>query len=70
MQPSDSHLMQQHLVYTKDVGLEKYLQQLDSFQLWCSLTGLRCGQHWLQCHRGRFMDCHIKREFAMRVCSM
>ena len=32
MQPSDSHLMQQHLVYTKDVGLEKYLQQLDSSQ--------------------------------------
>ena len=38
MQPSDNHLMQQYFVYKTDVGLEKYLQQIDSFQLRCSLT--------------------------------
>ena len=54
MQPSDNHLMQQYFVYLTDVGLEKYLQQIDSFQLRCSLTRFRFGQHWLQCHRGRF----------------
>ena len=41
-------------VYKTDVGLEKYLQQIDSFQLRCSLTRFKFGQHWLQCHRGRF----------------
>ena len=54
MQPSDNHLMQQYFVCKTDVGLEKYLQQIDSFQLRCSLTRFRFGQHWLQCHRGRF----------------
>ena len=59
MQPSDSHLIQQYLfykfpLYKPGVGLEKYLQQIDSFQLRCSLTMFRFGQHWLQCHRGRF----------------
>ena len=54
MQPSDNHLMQQYFVYKTDVGLEKYLQQIDSFQLRCSLTRFTFGQHWLQCLRGRF----------------
>ena len=62
--------MQQYFVYCTDVGLKKYLQQIDSFQLRCSLTRFRFGQHWLQCHRGRFQGCHMKREFAMHVSSM
>ena len=33
MQPSDSHLIQQYFVCKTDVGLENYLQQIDSFQL-------------------------------------
>ena len=54
MQPSDNHLMQQCFVYKTDVGLEKYLQQIDIFQLRCSLIRSRFGQHCLQCHKGRF----------------
>ena len=65
MQPSDSHLMQQYFVYKADVGLEKYLQQIDSFQLRCSLTRDRFGQHWLQCHRGRFQGL----PYEARVCN-
>ena len=65
MQPSDNHLMQQYSVYKADVGLEKYLQQIDSFQLRCSLTRFRFGQHWLQCHRGRFQGL----PYEARVCN-
>ena len=65
MQPSDSHLMQQYFEYKTDVGLEKYLQQIDSFQLRCSLTRFRFGQHWLQCLRGRF-HCHMKRNACIQ----
>ena len=54
MQPSDSHLIQQYFAYKTDVGLENNVQQIDSFQRRCSLTRFRFGQHWLQCHRGRF----------------
>ena len=65
MQPSDSHLIQQYFVYNTDVGLEKHLQQIDSFQLRCSLNRFRFGQHWLQCHRGRFHG----RPYEARVCN-
>ena len=43
----------------------KYLQQIDSFQLRCSLTRFRFGQHWLQCHRGRFQGL----PYEARVCN-
>ena len=65
MQPNDSHPMQQYFVYKSDVGLEKYLQQIDSFQLRCSLTRFRSGQHWLQCRRGRFHGL----PYEARVCN-
>ena len=64
MQPSDNHLMQ-YFVYKTDVGLQKYLQQIDNFQLRCSLTRFRFGQHWLQCHRGRFQGL----PYEARVCN-
>ena len=70
MQPSDSHLIQQYFVYKCDVGLEKYLQRIDSFQLRCSLTRFRFGQQCCNAIGAVSMDCHMKREFAMRVCSM
>ena len=47
MPSSENHLMQQYFAYKIDVGLEKYLQQIDSFQLRCSLTRFIFGQHWL-----------------------
>ena len=64
-QPPDATIL---CIY--NVELEKYLQQIDSFLLRCSLTRFRFGQHWLQCHRGRFHGLPYEREYAMRVCSM
>ena len=65
MPSSENHLMQQYFAYKSDVGLEKYLQQIDSFQLRCSLTKFRFGQHWLQCHRSRFHGL----PYEARVCN-
>ena len=66
MQPSDNHLMRQYFVYKTEAGLERYLQQIDSFQLRCLLTRFRFGQHWLQCHRGRFQGL----SYEERVCNV
>ena len=65
MQSSDSHLIRQYFVCETDVGLEKYLQQNYNFQLRCSLTRFRFGQHWLQCHRGHFHGL----PYEARVCN-